>query len=66
MTRGLSKLGAILIDDAQKYRDQAARIRRDADAMQDPIEQRMARKLAELYESLASHTEKRQADTKKS
>lgn len=34
--------------------------------MQDPIEQRMARKLAELYESLASHTEKRQADTKKS
>lgn len=46
--------------DPQKYRDQADRIRKDADAMTEPVEQRIMRKLAELYESLALHAEKRE------
>jgi hypothetical protein len=52
--------------DSKKYRDQAERLRREADGMTDPVERRLTRKLAELYDSLAGHIEKRSGDSDES
>jgi len=51
--------------DPQKYRDQAERLRREAEGMTDPVEQRMMRKLADLYENLGRHAENKREESKK-
>jgi hypothetical protein len=48
--------------DSKKYRDQAARLRTEAAEMPDPDHRRMIHQIAELYERLADHTEKRRQD----
>jgi hypothetical protein len=44
--------------DPKKYRDEAEHLRREAEGITDPTQQRMVRNLAELYERLANYTEK--------
>ena len=50
------------MSDSKKYRDQAERLRREADGMTDPVERRLTREVAELYDSLAAHIEKRSGE----
>jgi hypothetical protein len=53
------------VADPKKYRDQAERLRKEADEITDPVQKRITRKLAELYDSLALHTEQgREGPTK--
>jgi hypothetical protein len=44
--------------DPKKYRDEAEHLRKEAEGIADSTQQRMVRKLAELYERLANYTEK--------
>jgi len=45
--------------DPKKYRDEAERLRQEAAEIVDLNHMRLLRQLADLYERLARHTEKR-------
>jgi len=46
------------MSDQNKYRAEAEHLRREAEGMTDPVQQRMTGKLAELYDRLANYIEK--------